>query len=279
VRIARRYRAALRAYPPGYRRSRGPELLATLADGDDDRGRPSMREAAALTYRGLTMRAQVAASPDGLLVASAALLLLAVLGWFDWAERVFLFEGKPAALASDGPGWWLTLALALGAYLVLAAGPFRAAEDLRRRRVAVLLAIPLALAAFTTPGRIFYAGVPDWDTLVEFAKWSPAAVFHNWTLTLPGSLGAVLVTWIALGALRGSSALARQRALGAALLLLAAVAVAQAWHRPDLPAEYARSAFADLGTATFLTAAGAALALIAMLRARPRAASRPLARP
>ena len=187
MRIARRYRAALRAYPPGYRRSRGPELLATLADGDDDRGRPSMREAAALTYRGLTMRAHVAASPDGLLAASAALVLLAVLGWFDWAGRVFLFHGKPAALASDGPGWWLTLALARGAYLVLAAGPFRAAEDPRRRRAAVLLAFPLALAAFTAPGRIFYAGVPDWDTLVEFVKWSPAAVFHNWPLTLPAA--------------------------------------------------------------------------------------------
>ena len=278
MRIAWRYRAALHAYPSGYRRSRGPELVATLADGDDDRGRPSTREAAALTYRGLTMRAHVVASPGGLLIASAALLLLAVLGWFQWAERVFLFHGKAAAVGSDGPGWWLTLAIGLAAYLVLAAGPFRAAEDPRRRRAAVLLALPFAIAVFTTPGRIFYAGLPGWGTLVEFVEWAPDAVFLNWALTLPGCLGAVLVTWIALRALGGLAPLARQRALGAALVLPAAIAVAQAWHRPDLPAAYGRSAIADLGTATFIAAAGAALALVAIWRGRPRRASPPLAR-
>jgi hypothetical protein len=59
----RRYSWALRAYPAGYRAQRAHELLATLADGDDDRDRPSGREAAALTYRGLAIRARMAGSP------------------------------------------------------------------------------------------------------------------------------------------------------------------------------------------------------------------------
>jgi hypothetical protein len=37
VRVPRRYRLALMAYPAGYRENRGPELVATLADGDERR--------------------------------------------------------------------------------------------------------------------------------------------------------------------------------------------------------------------------------------------------
>lgn len=276
MRVARRYRGALRAYPAWYRQSRGPELLATLADGDDDRGRPSTREAAALARRGLIMRAGVAVSPDGLLVGAAALLMAAVTGGFAWAERVFLFRGEAAAFGSDGPGLWWALALAVGAFTVLAVGPFRALDSPRRRTAAVVLAFPVALAVFTAPGWILTSGVPDAATLAEFLKWAPAAVFHNWHLTVPASIGSVLGTWIALRALGRLSPPARRRALGGALVILGAVAVAQAWQRPDLPAEYGRSAFADLGTATFIAAAGLLLALAALVRSvwRPAAVSR-----
>jgi hypothetical protein len=44
MKLRRRYRVALIAYPAAYRERRGPEFAATLADGDEDRGRPSMRE-------------------------------------------------------------------------------------------------------------------------------------------------------------------------------------------------------------------------------------------
>jgi hypothetical protein len=53
-----RYRWLLRAYPKGYRRERGAEMIGTLmeAAGDDQR-RPRPREAAALVLRGLQARA------------------------------------------------------------------------------------------------------------------------------------------------------------------------------------------------------------------------------
>lgn len=53
-----RYRWLLRAYPKGYRRERGAEMIGTLmeAAGDDQR-RPTPREAAALVLRGLQARA------------------------------------------------------------------------------------------------------------------------------------------------------------------------------------------------------------------------------
>lgn len=276
MKTVRLYRAALRAYPPAYRKSRGPELLATLADGDDDRGHASAREAAALAYRGLAMRARLVLSPAGLLIASAAALLLAVMGSFTWAQHVFLFRGGEAAVyGTDGPEWWLVLGLALVAFLVLAAGPFRAADDPRRRRVAVLLSLPFALAIFTPPGALFHGGLPDWAIVAEFLKWSPGAIAGNWHMTLPGTLGAVLGTSVALRALGRMAPHARPRALAGALLVLGAFSIGQAWHRPDLPAEYAQSAFADLGTATFITVAGVALALAAALassssRSEPR---------
>jgi hypothetical protein len=123
----RRYRAALLAYPRGYRATRGPELLATLADGDEERGNPSSHEAAALAYRGLVMRARVAVEPEGLLVAAAVVVLLALMGNFTWATHVFLDQGEPGAmLVEGGPGKWAGLALAVAAFSVIAAGPFRA---------------------------------------------------------------------------------------------------------------------------------------------------------
>jgi hypothetical protein len=47
--------------------------------------------------------------------------------------------------------------------------------------------------------------------------------------------------------------------------------VVQTWHRPDLPAYYGQSAFADLGPATLLAALAVvvALAALARLRAQP----------
>ena len=76
----RRYRIALRAYPGRYRKGRGDELLSTLADGDDERGRPSTREAVALGYRGLLQRGRIATSSDGLLVIAASLVLVTQAG-------------------------------------------------------------------------------------------------------------------------------------------------------------------------------------------------------
>ena len=134
----------------------------------------------------------------------------------------------------------------------------------------MLLSVPLALAIFIQPGRIFYAGLPDAGAIAEFVTWAPAAVYANWQLD-----GARVYRIGARHRGRPSSAgglrpTARRQALGVALVILSAVSVAQAWQRPDLPAEYARSAFADLGPATFMAAMGLILALAAMWGTRPR---------
>ena len=65
----RLYRFALRAYPAAYRAERAPELMATLAEGDAERGGPSLREAASLVRRGIALRVRPLGVPDWLLVA------------------------------------------------------------------------------------------------------------------------------------------------------------------------------------------------------------------
>jgi hypothetical protein len=265
-----RYRLALRAYPSAYRRARGSELLATLADGDDDRGGRSAKEAAALVYRGLAMRAGNATSGGGLLVAASVVLLVALTGGFTWAERAFLFRGDVAAYGTDGPGLWLATAIVVVALAALTIGPSGAWDSPRRRRVALLLACPLTLGVFTTPARILYAGPSDWAAISEFLGHLPAAVYANWRLTAPASIAAVLGLAITLRALDRLPQPARPRALAAALVLLSATAVVQVWHRPDLPAEYGRSAFADLGAGAFVAVLGLLLAAIATWRMRPR---------
>jgi hypothetical protein len=265
-----RYRIALRAYPAAYRRARGAKLLATLADGDDDRGGRSAKEAAALVYRGLAMRTGVATSGGGLLVAASVVLLVALTGGFTWAEREFLFRGDTAAYGTDRPGLWLSTALAVVALAALTIGPSGAWDSPRRRRAAILLACPLALAVFTGPGRVVHIGLSGTGSVGEFLGSLPAAVYANWNLTLPASVAAMLGMALVLRILDRLRPSARPRALAAALVLLSATAVVQAWHRPDLPAEYGRSAFADLGAGAFVAALGLLLAAVAAWRMRPR---------
>jgi cytochrome bd-type quinol oxidase subunit 2 len=89
-------------------------------------------------------------------------------------------------------------------------------------------------------------------------------------LTVPAAMGAAVGTWVALRAMRRLGGPARRRTMAAVLAVLGCVAVARAWHRPDLPAEYGQSAFADLGTATFLAALAVLMALASLVRLRPR---------
>jgi cytochrome bd-type quinol oxidase subunit 2 len=269
MRVPRRYRMALMAYPAAYRESRGPELVATLADGDDDRGRPSMREAGALAGRGLAMRLGAAGSGENLLVMAAALVLATLLSGFTWAERVFLLRGEATAFGTDVPGFWWLAALGVSAWVVLAAGPMGAVDDPRRRRIVVVLTLPLFLLIFTAPGRLVVYDALDPESLVEYLRLLPLYAFGSGVVELPA---VALAAWVALKALRRLAEPARRRAMAAALALLGGVAVVQAWNRPDLPAEYGQSAFADLGTATFLAALAALVALAAIVRTRPRRA-------
>lgn len=264
--VARRYRLALRAYPAHYRKSRGRELLSTLADGDEDRGGPSMHEAVALAYRGLLERGRVALSGDGLLVIAATLVLFTMLAGLTWAERPFLYHGEVAAIGSDGPETWSAVALSISAFTAVAAGPFRAVDSPRRRWVAAAIAFFAALVLWSAPGAVFKYSIPDVGELVEFLRWNFAGVYSNWTTTLPFAASASAGTWLALRALAKLPASARRPFLAAGLVAAGALAVTTAWTRPDLVAPYSRSAFADLGAAVFVTALGVLLAAVAALR-------------
>jgi hypothetical protein len=265
MKLPRRYRMALRAYPARYRESRGPELAATLADGDDDRGRPSMREAGALAGRGLAMRLGAAGSGENLLVVAAALVLATLLSGFTWAERVFLVRSEPAAFGTDAPGLWWTIALAVSAWVVLAAGPLGAVDDQRRRRIVIVLTFPLFLPVLTSPGRLVVHDALDAGSIVEYLRLLPSYASGRGLVELSA---AALASWVALTGLRRLAEPARRRAMAAALVLLGGAAVPQVVLRPDLPAEYAQSAFADLGRATFLATLAVLVALAALVRLR-----------
>jgi hypothetical protein len=276
MKTPRRYRLALLAYPGPYRDERAPELLATLAEGDEERGRPSLREAAALVGRGIAMRAHRFERPDWLLAAAAALVLLTLLGGFTWAERRFLFRGDVAAWSTDGPGVWWTLALGVAAFVAVTAVFFGAAESARRRRIAALLAGPLALLVFAAPGRVFQAGFPSPDTMLDHVIWTAQVIYLNETITVPTALAAVASTWVGLRVLGFLAPVARRLVLGVCLALAATVAIAQSWLRPELETDtprsftdgYAQSAFADLGSATLLASIALLLAVGALWPAR-----------
>jgi hypothetical protein len=276
----RRYRAALRVYPAGYRASRASELLATLADGDDDRGRPSTREALALAHHGLLMRARLGVEAEGLLVAASVLVIVALTGGFTWAEHQFLFRGEVGAMLFVAPDRWWALALGVTAFTAIAAGPFTALDRPRRTRAALLAGL-FALAPFVSPRYLLTSG-PDARAVLEYLVWVPQAIFANWQLLLPESLAAVVGTWVALTALGRLHPQRRVQALGATLVILATVVIVQTWKRPDLSTDdpraafqgYARSAFDDLGAAAFISTAALLVAVAALWRARPRRAAR-----
>ena len=105
MKAPRRYRLALRLYPGRWRREHGDDLLAILADGDDERGRPSTREAWALAGHGLLARGRIApTAQQRLLVAAAvALLLASVLPARYWAQRVLDAGVSAGVPVVDGP--------------------------------------------------------------------------------------------------------------------------------------------------------------------------------
>jgi hypothetical protein len=75
--LERRYRRLLQAYPPGYRRERGEEMLGTLLDNTPpDRRWPALREARALLLGGL----RVLSGLNQRLTMAANLRLAAVVG-------------------------------------------------------------------------------------------------------------------------------------------------------------------------------------------------------
>jgi hypothetical protein len=274
MRAPRRYRLAVLAYPSSYREARGRELLATLADGDDDRGGPSMREAAALAYRGLQQRAGVAVSGEGLLTIAAVIVLATAILGLTWVERTLMLDGNVAAMHMSGPDRWWAIALVTCAFTVLAAGPFRAADDRRRRTRAALLAFPLALLFLNAPGWLFANGVPSPAEFADYLSVRVQAMWANRTITVPDAAMVAAGTWLLLTVVSELRARARLPVLAVTLAIVSAAAVVATWDRPTIHVDdprafvdaYAQSAFADLGTGVFATALAALLALAAIAR-------------
>ena len=276
----RRYRLALRAYPPGYREGRGPELLATLADGDDDRGHPSTREAAVLTYRGLLQRGRIALSGEGLLAMAAGLVVVTMFFGLSWLERQAVFADGAVLATGDGLEKWPTAVLLISTFAVLGAGPFRMLESRRRRLAAAAIAFVAAPVLWFAPGAFLFAPAPSPGWVVESVLLRLEVVYLAWHVTLPFAAATAAGTWVALELLARLAPAARRQILAAGIVAAGSVAVVTVLTRPDLSGEFVSSASRDVGVAVFVTGAGMLLALVAAYlgsgsRSRPSAARRP----
>ncbi|MEH0937896.1 hypothetical protein [Micromonospora psammae] len=134
--LERRYRWLLRAYPRAYRQYRADEMLETLlATADDERRRPSLREAAALVVGGLRARTGVDRLGSRSALGHSALRLsalsLLVYGMTLWAGGPISFL---VTMLSEGPykpdTWWFIVIPALLTIALFAAawGSYRLAS-------------------------------------------------------------------------------------------------------------------------------------------------------
>ncbi|MEU5942506.1 hypothetical protein ABZ807_25770 [Micromonospora sp. NPDC047548] len=123
--LERRYRWLLRAYPRAYQQYRADEMLETLlATADDERRRPSLREAAALVVGGLRARTGVdrlgSRSALGYSALRLSALSLLVYGMTLWAGSPISFL---VTMLSEGPykpdTWWY-MHIAIPALLTIA---------------------------------------------------------------------------------------------------------------------------------------------------------------
>jgi hypothetical protein len=265
----RRYRMALCAYPRRYRKDRGDELLSTLADGDDERGRASTREALALAYRGLLQRCRIATSSDGLLVIAASLVLVLMLFNLSWGDSVMHLQPGIIVGWDLGPGTWVEAALLASACTVLAAGPGRAVDDPSRRRIATSVVFFLALIAWAGPGGIFKYVLPGPGELADYLGNTVAGIVANWHATLPFAAATAAATWLALTAISRLRPAARRTALATLMaatgLLAIALTVTQAGPQPidGNDALAGHESVNTLGAALFVTGASILLALAA----------------
>lgn len=124
--MSRRYRLALLAYPPAFRATHGPEMLATLSEGDARRGAPSSREACSLVIHGIAQRCAPSGGGNllGLIGTLALLLALTPDGW--WAHSS-LTGGPDIAPGVVGPPDEARTPLGLAGLLAMAAVAPRAA--------------------------------------------------------------------------------------------------------------------------------------------------------
>lgn len=172
------YRLALRAYPPDYRRDRGPEILSTLADMQADARLPGLRQTGALIRAGLCERGRAVTGGDragmwmeGCALAALVLLLLSAtgaafqLGWDIWYARLGM--GWPLANFAPVPLAGAGLARALTAALL----PWAAALAICRGRRVAALAMALAATALYAGGVVGFAGAAGYQSWSSGQSW------------------------------------------------------------------------------------------------------------
>src|SRR5262249_8170899 len=190
-----------RASPPDYRRERGPEILATLAEMHDGRSMPDTREVGALVAAGMGERGRRVSGGDragmwaeGCALGALLLLLLAatasayVLSWDIWYGRLGMSwpigDYVPTPLAAAG------LARVLTATLL----PPAAASAICRGRRLPALAAPLAATALYLSGVVGFAGAVGYQTWTPGQSWLENA-YRLGTATFLAAPAALL--WVA----------------------------------------------------------------------------------
>lgn len=197
----RAYRLALRAYPPDYRRERGPEILATLAEMQDGRAMPDARELGGLCAAGMSERGRRISGggragiwAEGCALGALLLLLLAAtasayaLSWDIWYGRLGMRwpigDYAPSPLAAAG------LARVLTATLL----PLAAAFAICRGRRLIALAAPLAATALYLSGIVGFAGAVGYQSWTPGQSWLENA-YRLGTATFLAAPAALL--WVA----------------------------------------------------------------------------------
>ena len=152
---------------------------------------------------------------------------------------------------------------------MLAAGPGRAVDDRRRRRIATVAVFFLALLAWAGPGGIFKYVLPGPGELADYLGNSVAGIVANWHATVPFAAATAAATWLALTAISRLRPAARRTAL-ATLMAATGRAGDRAHRHAGRPQPIdghepvpGREAVNTLGAALFVTGANILLALAA----------------
>ncbi|MCM0678139.1 hypothetical protein NCC78_26175 [Micromonospora phytophila] len=145
--LERRYLRLLRAYPAGYRRARGAEIVGTYLDlAVPGRRWPSPGDAGDLLRGGLRQRLRAAGAPD-LMPGIRLAAVLAFLTATSLAAAWSVLELRPAPADFDVPTAGPFVSLGIGAWIAwLLAAVVHALSPGRWARRAVVLAVLLTLA-------------------------------------------------------------------------------------------------------------------------------------
>jgi hypothetical protein len=153
--------------------------------------------------------------------------------------------------------WW-RLTLGVLALAILGGG---------RRRLTLALAVPLAVAVFSSVGRLFVE-IPEPRDIEQFASWLSHVIVDQWP-TFLGMLAAALgATWAVVFVAAGLPPAARARMLATTVALAGALCVAQVLARPGDPGQFGiyegswhEGQLDALGLPTFLAATAVVLSL------------------